>query len=579
MKIIPLTHKRALKYPVCKDKFEPVKLAISDPENITAITFARSKIPARRISALDRLELAFSGDVVLSYFDISPLGPQLLWDVTHQLCKGNTLYMQASENVAQMLSLSYYREAFSEIVHTSPDIRAFTKIAALPAEADRGLEAWSFCIPTGNGDPAVLNDCVARILALNVPQFEIILCGRPREDFLYWEHVRIVGEDIPAPPLHITRKKNILAEAAVYPNLCILHDRVLLPHNFNEAIYRFGDHYPFTGFQSFWFADTWQAVPRRYSDTGVVLIDPPLDLSTGRIDRKELPLFKYMPIALRHPERADFSRDYLTGSLYLCKKSVWLHTPQNETFFWQEYEDLEQAFSAAHAGIPSRINPYSVTVTTHHRSIMHLMGLVSGVKTNGSVFAQRAPQELWGFPRRAHLSISETTARARLSEFARRYIGDDSLVSQAHSLTGIRRYILIARLLWAVRGDMTNLVNDWHRLVLCEPAVPADVERLQSILDSSAGNARKKITWLRHTSILRQVYNNPFSSPFLPDGNKPEAVGCLRLAFGSFISAVWLKYGDRHTALRLSLFNLWRLIFSSGAVPHVIKQEVNHEEK
>lgn len=571
MKVIALAHLRGLKYPVCDAVFEPANLLnVADADNTTVITFARSNIPARHISALDRLEEIPAGDVVLSHLDSSPLGPQLLWDIAHQLETGNTLYIEASDNTAELLSRSYYRDAFCETTLTTAAMRAFTKRKALAAQADRGLEAWSFCIPTGGGDPTALNACVARILALKIPRIEIILCGRPREDFLYWSQVCIVGEDIPAPPIHITRKKNVLAEAARYPNLCILHDRVLLPLNFYEAVQTFGDDYPFTGFQSFWFADTWQAVPRRYSDAGVALADTGMDfLAERRLKHEEISLIDRLPKAMRHPERADFGKEALTGSTYLCKKSVWLHTPQNEALYWQDYEDLEQGFAAAQAGIPSRINPYSMTSTLSHRSIMSIYGAVIGVKRNGQVCLQRAPQELWGFPRRPHLGITRSEARARLCQFAERYIGSSALVSEAASLRGIARYILIARLLWLVKGDTTNLVADWHRLILCEADIPVDIHSLQSLLDGSKGSANKKINWLRHTSLMRQLYNNPFSSPFLPDCGQVVAAGPLRRTFGGLLSAVWLKYGSGHVTLRLPLFKLWALIVSFNNVPRV----------
>ena len=88
----------------------------------------------------------------------------------------------------------------------------------------------------------------------------------PHPDFKYFDKVRIVGTDIPAPPVHITRKKNVLAQEARYENLCIIHDRVLLPSNFWSAMVAFGDHYPFTGLQSFYFVDKHNLIPRKYSD-------------------------------------------------------------------------------------------------------------------------------------------------------------------------------------------------------------------------------------------------------------------------------------------------------------------------
>ncbi|MES3576142.1 hypothetical protein [Enterobacter cloacae] len=567
MNLLSLAHRRALRYPDSDIVWSPASISVRSPDDTTVLTFARTGIAPKKLDARQRLFLLPPGDVVLSCFDDSPLYALLVWDIALAMKPGARIYLQHSDNVARLMAGSWYQQAFSalpdEVACTVNDapVHLFEKVAPLPAERERGLDAWSFCIPTGAGDPSALNACVARILALNLPRHEILLCGRPREDFLFWEHVRIVGEDISAPPIHITRKKNRLVEEARYPNLCILHDRVLLPVNFREAVVAFGDDFPFVAFPSYWFADTWQAVPRRYSDGGVAERLPDSLITEQRPGREILAEFSHLSLSARHPARAAHGRDYLTGSLYLCKKSVWQHIPQNEALYWQEYEDLEQAFRAAIAGIPSRLNPYSLTQSLSYRSLMHFFGRLQGENIAGHRVTERVPTELWGFPRRPHLPFSRQEAWARLARFARCYIGDDVLLRQAPTgFTGVRRFTLIARLLWRAKGDTRPMLDDWCREILCEAQPEQVMERLRSVMESHTPIARRKMALLLDPSLLCQIWNNPFSPPFTGDAHLPVLHSSWRRFIGSFFSALWLTYGSRHADFSLSLCALWRLI-------------------
>jgi hypothetical protein len=76
------------------------------------------------------------------------------------------------------------------------------------------------CIPTGPEDATLLNVAVKRILELNIQEKEILLCGRPGENFKYWDHVRIVGEDISAPPSKFHEKEPTCSRGT-YENLCM----------------------------------------------------------------------------------------------------------------------------------------------------------------------------------------------------------------------------------------------------------------------------------------------------------------------------------------------------------------------
>ncbi|MEB5742688.1 hypothetical protein MXF09_23630 [Klebsiella aerogenes] len=559
MTIIPLAHSRALRYPVCRHLFRPTSLMVRRPEETIVFTFRQTHQRPRILDAFSRLQTPLPGDVVLSEFDSTPLYILLLWDVAHTLLPGNRLYLQHSGDASRLLSSPWYQQAFRELKEGNATLQVFEKRAPLPTEAERGLDAWSFCIPAGP-DSRLLNACVARILQLNVPQFEILLCGRPGPEFAYHEQVRITGEDIPSYPLHITRKKNTLATAARYPNLCILHDRVLLPMNFMTAIRRFGDDFPLTGFQSFWFADTWQSVPRRYSDFAVAARIPAMLTGKHRPQRACLPSFDTMEFQMQHPRRATPGADYLTGSLYLCKRSVWQYLPQNEALYWAEYEDVEHGIRAGRDGIPSRINPWTLTQSLRYRSVFHFAGRASGHSIAGQSLHYRAPQEYWGFPRRPSLPVTESEGRRRLIAFAQKYTGSDVLVRRLpRHLTGIRRYQLIRHLLQAAQGKEDELLQDWFHLVLCEAPVPPERAALQAAQRRPSGTRH----WLRHPSLLRQLYNNPFSSPFLPDSPRSTRAVYRRKA-GCLLSALYLKYINPHTAFPLSLRELWETLYLSA---------------
>lgn len=562
MNLIACTHKRALKWPQCNIKLVKSELDVALAGTTTVITFAKTGGSVRALSAHDRMGVSLPGDVVCSHWDHSPLAAHLLWDVAHTLYIHARMYLHNAECIAALLRCDYYRESFCEEASTKKGLRVFRKVKTLSIEQDRGLDGWSFCIPTGGSQAAQLNLCVERIMSLNVPESEIILCGEPAQDFLYRDRVRIVGEDIAGKPVHITRKKNHLAQMARYPNLCILHDRVLLPHEFMQAVVRFGDDYPFTGFTSFWFADSWRAVPRRYSDFCVGQFVPDVLRGVNRPGRHDLHQFERMRFVAQHPARAMFGHEYLTGSLYLCKRSLWQFLPQNEALFWGEYEDVEQGIRAAVAGIPSRINPYAFTETLSYRTIFHHYGATVGFSEKGCVIRERAPMEIWGFPRKPTLNMTQKQGMERLADFARRYTGGDESVRMAAvgRVSGLARFRLITRLLWRAQGDISTLVSDWFRLVLCESNIPIEAESLQGMLDSTLSNEQKKIFLLRHVTLTRQLYNNFLTTPYGPESSGEQHQASWKQTVGAYISTLWLIYFSQQTSFRLTGRELFRMI-------------------
>lgn len=434
MALIQLRHDKRLGYAAGGRQALPA-LPDAWSGNATQATVISFRPPAhgrahrvvRGVHACRRWTDVPAGDLVLYGLETdSPLAPLILWDLAHAAAVGSRLVVRGESLRPTYLERSYF--ATGLVLEGSDDDQlVFRKTAALPAERDAGLDRWSFCIPVGPEDATILNAVVRRILELDVPTKEILLCGRPGANFRYFDRVRIVGEDITAPPVQICAKKNRLALEAQYENLCILHDRVFLPLDFHRAVTRFGDHFPLTTFQSLYFDDRFNAVPRRYSDFNVaprVSAQPTRSLMR---DNDPARLSQFAPATLAVTEEQGFyyanplrhSRHaYATGSLYLCKRAVWLHCPQDETLYWTEFEDIEQGFRADTGGVPSRVNPHGLYQSVIARPLLSISGAVHYETMRGTPKVYRAPLEPLQIPRKPLLKMTQEHGQRLLARFA-----------------------------------------------------------------------------------------------------------------------------------------------------------------
>lgn len=438
MAIIRLQHDRRLGYPGAgRQNLPPLPEAVvAQGANATVLTFRPlpRRCPAtvrRKLHAGQRLHGLPDTDLLCySLESDSPLAPLLLWDAAHGMAVGRSITL-AGDQVRQCYLLrAYYRGA---LVVERQDAHAVVlrKVAQLPAEKDQGRNAWSFCIPVGPEDATLLNVTVRRILELDLPHKEILLCGRPADNFLHWDQVRIVGEDITAPPVRICAKKNRLALEARHENLCILHDRVFLPGRFAQAVDAFGECYPLTTFQSLYFDDRYNLVPRRYSDFGTSQrIDAMNTLGVMR-DNDVTRTSPFSPAVLALTDKVEYfygnalrytPNHYPTGSLYLVKRSVWLACPQNENLMWAEFEDLEHARRAEAMGIPSRINPHALTQSMIARPLLSTHGAVFFESCDGAMRRYRPPFEALPIPRKPLIKLLHETARRGLAQFSARHV-------------------------------------------------------------------------------------------------------------------------------------------------------------
>ncbi|MBS0895261.1 hypothetical protein JK211_14680 [Tatumella sp. JGM130] len=524
MRIIRYRHDRKLRVPVLNRCYSGHLPQAEEGTRMTVISFSafegKKADKEYVVNGCSRFLLKDIHHVALiNVQNDSSLYAHLLWDITHQMPVGARLYIKEQIPCDSLLERRYYQRAFTE-VEARDGFRVYLKQHPLTAEQDRGLEQWSFCIPTGPEDPTFLNACVERILQLNLPEFEIILCGTPHADFLFYDQVRIIGQEITAPPVHITRKKNALAQAARFPNLCIIHDRVMLPLNFSEAVLRFGDFYPMTGFQSFYFADQYNLIPRKYSDFNTIEQDLTRELNIRTVTKKDTALISKLFYCYQHPARSQFGHDYLTGSLYLCKKSVWLHSPQNEQLYWNDYEDIEQGIRCSDDGIPSIINPLTVTQSMNARSVIHYYGCVAVKDYRGRNRMSRSIMEILPFVRKKPLfRLSDEQARGRIYQFACKYGATRQVLQTISSsgMSGLARFLLIKNVIKEITVKLSRtseFINDFSRLILCEEIAPNELIQILRVMNSSASPATKKSTLVGSFILNNQLSHSWFYSPF-----------------------------------------------------------------
>ncbi len=507
-RIIWLVHNRSLRLPR-PDQLPPMSAETAARfVGSTIITFRepgfKCEIDKQVIDASLRIENLPGGSTVFygTEWD-SPLSPLLVWDVAHNMPVGSTITVLGGGEEDCFLTRSYFRDAF-ECAPLKDDGAegglVFTKINSLPVEEAAGLERWSFCIPVGPGDATLLNAVVKRILSYNLPEMEVILCGQPGENFAYFDKVRIIGLDLPPPPpINISAKKNLLAREAKYENLCILHDRVILPENFMEAVRKFGDNYPVMAFQSLYFDDTKGFVPRRYSDLNRVLKTPNREIYGLAKDgsRRHTAFAKSVfnelertGFAFSSPLRYEADKYYVTGSMYLVKKPVWNLCPQDENLYWTEFEDVEHGLRASGLGIPSQANVHAFTRSLISRPIFSNAGSVVVETASGQIRPMRLLNELLPVARKPLIKISEKDANRKLQQFIAKYAPEMQMGGTSLSGTGktsqFGRLGVIARAVYASRfecrhDEIVQFISDFEKLVLLDQL---SHERRASLLEN-----------------------------------------------------------------------------------------------
>lgn len=502
----------------------------------------------------------------------SPLAPLLLWDAVHFLPVGQRITLVEDASTEFYLDREYFSSALKVLSRTPTKVE-YEKVATLAAEADDDLDSWTFGIPVGPEDATILNAVVKRILELDIPNKDIVLCGKPGANFAYGDQVRIVGEDITAPPVQICKKKNRLAMEAKYSNMVILHDRVFLPKHFGEMVRSFGPRYPLMTLQSMFFDNRLSFHPRRYSDYGMAMGEiasglKGLHRSSGEAVTIAPAIFTEIErsgFCFASPMRYNTDISYPTGSMYICRKEVWNAYPLDETLLWVEFEDIEQGIRASKGGVPSRINPFGISQTITTRA---LLGVESPVETVKGTLTRSGPKYLSLLPKKPLLKLSTETALSKLRLFADKYHANPATTQIPTGLKKISARAWVSLINGVVqKASFANtapavreFLADFEKWVLMDQFPNTQQEAL--FMRFLADPAEAKRTLLTHSSEVRNMlYQRPRQTWFYQSlgeyfhGNVTALPGILMSSVSAYLKNESLFYFESFPAAVRSIYN------------------------
>jgi len=459
----------------------------------------------------------------------SPLAPLLLWDAVHFMEIGQKIALVEDTPMPSYLDREYFSRGLKR-VHGEDNVAVYEKFATLPAEGDDDLDHWTFGIPVGPEDATVLNAVVKRILELDIPHKEILLCGRPGENFAYFDQVRIVGEDIPAPPVQICKKKNRLAEEAKYNNLVILHDRVFLPRHFGEMVRRFGPRYPLVSMQSLYFDNRLCMHPRRYSDFGIKFGELSHGLTglhrhSGKASSIAPAMFselEHVGFGFANPMRYHLDSSYVTGSMCISRKEVWNMFPQDEALLWIEFEDIEHSLRASEGGVPCRVNPHGISQTITSRPLLN--GAVPVENINGKI-TQREPKYLSFFAKKPLFKISQEIAWRKLRKFSEKYISKplDLLIPVGEREISPIAWISLLNLLVQqasfpnTSSAVKEFINDYEKMLIFDQIPYGTKEAILGSFQENHLGAKRDLIFRNAVLLQNMLYQRPLRSWFCMD--------------------------------------------------------------
>ncbi|MBI2664957.1 glycosyltransferase family 2 protein [Candidatus Woesearchaeota archaeon] len=203
------------------------------------------------------------------------------------------------------------------------------------------IDKWTFGIITNGKRNGDMENLIASVRKQNIPNYEIIVCGT------YFERNEPFFRYIPFSEQDdrgwITKKKNIICEAAKYENIMVLHDRLSLNDGWFEGMQRYGNNF-----------EVLSCVQHAAGNVRAA------DWVTSCCS--QLPGI----IALLDYRDWD-SWIYPNGGLIMLKKSVWKNVKWNESLFWNQCEDVELGHRFTARGYVFRFNPYASCFTEHWR--------------------------------------------------------------------------------------------------------------------------------------------------------------------------------------------------------------------
>ena len=235
----------------------------------------------------------------------------------------------------------------------------YKKCEATLQQGDR-ISNWSFGVISDGRKNDKVTSLIRSVLDQKISNFEVIICGPyPIPDefldigIIVLDDV-LLKDDIRAPT---PAKKNKIVKTAKYNNLCILHDRFILPKNWYSNFERYGNYFD-------------------------VLCMPTIDLHGNRF-RVDWMNFNYPITQITKQNRSlEYSKwtpeVIIQGGILVAKRSILLEFMLDERLHWEELEDMQLSKQAYLAGsfinvdVDNFVYSDSVNHKSEHRSDLYI---------------------------------------------------------------------------------------------------------------------------------------------------------------------------------------------------------------
>jgi hypothetical protein len=197
---------------------------------------------------------------------------------------------------------------------------------------------WSFIICTHNPNQERIDFIISSIRDLKIPKYEIIIVGGERIETL--QDIKFISFDEESRPGWITKKKNIGGQAAIFENLCILHDYFVFDYNWYEG---------------------WKYFNSKVSSWDVVC--NPIKLINGARDYTDWIIYEHPTLGqlvpLNYEDSSNLDYQYVSGGYFCTKRKFFIATPLPEELGSHEAEDV--AWSLKNRSQWNlKFNPYSI---------------------------------------------------------------------------------------------------------------------------------------------------------------------------------------------------------------------------
>jgi hypothetical protein len=207
------------------------------------------------------------------------------------------------------------------------------------------INQWTFGIVTNGKRKDLIEKAIRSIRALQIPRYEILLCG---------SYAEATGPDTVLIPFTerddrgwITRKKNIICEQAKFENIVVMHDRIHFPGTWFDGMKRWGSYFDVLACDIFY--PSKNITKLNWDTFGKPMSAPQLNRLTA------------LAVAL---DPSDWDRyAYVGGPVIVIKRSVWEKEKWNERLYWGDWEDVEFSLRQSDHGVLLRFNPFITVIS------------------------------------------------------------------------------------------------------------------------------------------------------------------------------------------------------------------------